>query len=343
MPLGFVAGWALLTNIMRLGSISLPFEPDSWPAYAFYIVSGLFFSLVMFFSAPSFMRGLFALSNRIEKSLSRYNAKEIFMGVVGLLLGLGLTFLISLPLQSINTTVYFTLIIFFGIIFGFLGMRLGSKIMSQVLPATNVDKKSPPIHGNPSSIKVLDSSSLIDGRVLDVVRTGFITGQIIIPNFILSELSRIADDEDVLKKNRGRRGLDIAAALQQERGITVKISDDIEESDTDSKLLKTAEFYKAKIITNDYNLGKLAAARSIDTLNINDLANAIKPIALPGEKMTLQIVKHGKERGQGVAYTPDGTMIVVENGGDSIGETKEVVVTTSLQTSAGRIIFTRIM
>lgn len=309
------------------------------------ISSGLFFAILLFFVSPYIMSGVFQLSYRIEKALSKYSAKEVVMGLVGLLIGLFLALAFWFVLNSIKgmpQAISVTITVLMAIIFGVLGMRLGSKLMSQVLPATNVTERSRHIDDCGNNY-LLDSSALIDGRVLDIVRTGFLIGEILIPNFILTELSKIADDDDILKKNRGRRGLDIAAALQKEKGVKVKITDDINENSIDEKLIKTAQFYKARLITVDYNLNKLATANNIDALNINELSNAIKPIALPGEKITVRIVKEGKEKGQGIGYLPDGTMIVIENGGGNIGTEQNVTVTTALQTSAGRIIFSRIM
>lgn len=347
VPVGFISGWLISKEIMSI-QINGKFlvEMDDWLKICIQAVCGLFVSFLAFLISPAVMKGLFALSGLIENALSKYSAKEVVMGIVGLIFGvfLGLVgwFLLN-SIEGVNPAVTITITIILMLIFGVVGMRLGAKLMSQILPATNLTEKSSLSLYDSPNIILLDSSSLIDGRVLDIVRTGFITGEVLIPNFVLSELSKIADDEDVLKKNRGRRGLDIAAALQKEKGINTKITDDINETDIDVKYIKTAQFYKAKIITVDYNLNKLATANNIIALNINDLSNAIKPIALPGEKMVIRIVKEGKERGQGIGYLPDGTMIVIENGGSYIGSEQEVTITTALQTSAGRIIFSRVM
>jgi uncharacterized protein YacL len=191
--------------------------------------------------------------------------------------------------------------------------------------------------------KVLDTSVIIDGRIFDICQTGFVEGTLIIPNFVLEELRHIADSSDSLKRNRGRRGLDILNRIQKELSIDVQIweKDFPDLSEVDTKLLKLAQTINGKVITNDYNLNKVAEFQGVPVLNINELANAIKPVVLPGEEMQIQIIKDGKESGQGIAYLDDGTMIVVEGGRKFIGETIDVTVTSVLQTAAGRMIFAK--
>jgi len=191
--------------------------------------------------------------------------------------------------------------------------------------------------------KILDTSVIIDGRIADICKTGFIEGTIVIPEFVLEELQHIADSPDLLKRNRGRRGLDILNKIQKELEVKVLIYEgDFEEiSEVDSKLVKLAKVLKGKVVTNDFNLNKVCELQGVSVLNINDLANAVKPVVLPGEEIVVQVIKDGKEHGQGVAYLDDGTMIVVEGGRDFIGTTMEVLVTSVLQTSAGRMIFAK--
>ncbi|GIP41524.1 putative PIN and TRAM-domain containing protein YacL [Paenibacillus sp. J31TS4] len=191
--------------------------------------------------------------------------------------------------------------------------------------------------------KILDTSVIIDGRIADICKTGFIEGTLVIPEFVLEELQHIADSSDLLKRNRGRRGLDILNKIQKELDVKVLIYEgDFEEiSEVDSKLVRLAKLLRGKVITNDFNLNKVCELQGVSVLNINDLANAVKPVVLPGEEIMIQIIKDGKEYGQGVAYLDDGTMIVVEGGRDYIGMTMEVMVTSVLQTSAGRMIFAK--
>ena len=191
--------------------------------------------------------------------------------------------------------------------------------------------------------KVLDTSVIIDGRIYDICQTGFIEGKLVIPSFVLEELRHIADSADSLKRNRGRRGLDILNSIQNELDIEVEIweEDFHGVAEVDSKLLKLATLLSGQVVTNDYNLNKVAEFQRVPVLNINELANAVKPMLLPGEEMTLLISKIGKEQNQGIGYLDDGTMIVVENGKNYIGDSIDVVVTSVLQTAAGRMIFAK--
>jgi uncharacterized protein YacL len=191
--------------------------------------------------------------------------------------------------------------------------------------------------------KVLDTSVIIDGRIADICETGFVDGTLVIPQFVLKELQLVADSSDSMKRNRGRRGLDILQKIQKMAGVEVMISDmdfpDVRE--VDLKLIELARALQAKIITNDFNLNKVAQLRGVDVLNINELANALKPVVLPGEIMQVFILKEGKEYNQGVAYLDDGTMVVVDNARKMIGKTIDIVVTSVLQTTAGKMIFGR--
>jgi uncharacterized protein YacL len=191
--------------------------------------------------------------------------------------------------------------------------------------------------------KILDTSVIIDGRVADLCETGFIDGTLVIPQFVLKELQLVADSSDSMKRNRGRRGLDILQKIQKMTGVEVVISDvdfpDVRE--VDLKLIELARTLSGKIVTNDFNLNKVAQLRGVDVLNINELANALKPVVLPGELMKVFILKEGKEYNQGVAYLDDGTMVVVDNARKMIGKTIDIVVTSVLQTTAGKMIFGR--
>ncbi|MDA3899773.1 MAG: hypothetical protein PF637_04560 [Spirochaetes bacterium] len=194
------------------------------------------------------------------------------------------------------------------------------------------------------SYKILDTSVIIDGRISDICDTGFLEGILVIPNFVLNELQMIADSADSIKRNRGRRGLDILNKMQKDHSIKVKISDmdfhDIHE--VDAKLVKLAKVMKAKVVTNDFNLNKVAEFHGVSVLNINQLSNSLKPIVLPGEQMHVALIKEGKDQNQAIGYLDDGTMIVVENGRKHMNEEIDVLVTSVLQTTAGRMIFARI-
>src|SRR6187549_3660928 len=192
--------------------------------------------------------------------------------------------------------------------------------------------------------RLLDTSVIIDGRIADICETGFVDGTLVIPQFVLKELQLVADSSDSMKRNRGRRGLDILQKIQKMSGLDVSISDvdfpDVKE--VDLKLIELARTLEGKIVTNDFNLNKVAQLRGVSVLNINELANSLKPVVLPGELMKVFILKEGKEYNQGVAYLDDGTMVVVDNARKMIGKTIDVVVTSVLQTTAGKMIFGRV-
>ena len=262
-------------------------------------------------------------------SLSRH-----FSAVCGLFFGVVLAALLMQPLRLLPQSGYAWIfaILLYGILMP-LGWQMGKRMEERKVPLTVVKDGAVP--------KVLDTSVIIDGRIFDICKAGFLEGEIMIPAFILDELRHIADSADGLRRNRGRRGLDILAKMQEELNCPIRIEEkdyeDVEEVDV--KLLRLARDIQGAVLTNDYNLNKVAGVTGVQVLNINELAGALRPVVLPGEEMTVHIVREGKEPGQGIAYLDDGTMVVVENGRRRLGETLEVVVTTVLQTSAGRMIF----
>jgi uncharacterized protein YacL len=229
------------------------------------------------------------------------------------------------------------------LLFGFIGISLGlTRASNWESMMSAVNQRQLTTYGNP---KLVDTSALIDGRLNEVVEAGFLEGTLIVPRFVLHELQHIADSSDVLRRSKGRRGLDVLKEIQEmtDSISVVIVDDDPNPSDeVDSKIVALAQQFKAKVITTDYNLNKVAQIEGLDVLNINDLANALKPAALPDEHMEVKIVKEGKEAFQGVGYLEDGTMIVVDGGRGSIGKTVDVLVTSVLQTAAGRMIFTKI-
>lgn len=195
----------------------------------------------------------------------------------------------------------------------------------------------------PAELVLLDTSAIIDGRIADIVATKFISGTLVIPRFVLEEMQKLADSSDAHKRQRARRGLDIIAQMQKEETLSIKIHDkDYPDLvGTDAKLLQFGKEIQAKIVTTDFNLNKVASLHGVTVLNINDLSNALKPVYLPGENMTIFVVKEGKENNQGIGYLEDGTMVVVEDGRKHIGKRMEVLVTSILQTSSGRMVFTK--
>jgi uncharacterized protein YacL len=262
---------------------------------------------------------------------------------IGLIIGLVVANLICIPILKIDIIgLPFSIVI--NISFGILGVALPIiKRNDGFMDFIKDTKLSNGKYDSRVIPKILDTSTIIDGRILDICNTGFLDGDIIIPSYVLEELRHIADSTDSLKRARGRRGLDVLNLLQKGGIFKVKIEDfDFPETiEVDERLIKTTQKLKGNLITTDYNLSKVAVLRDIKVLNINDLANAVKPIALPGEEMSVQIIKEGKEIGQGIAFLEDGTMIVVEGGRKYLGDTLPVIVTSVLQTSAGRMIFAK--
>lgn len=230
---------------------------------------------------------------------------------------------------------------FLLIVLPYLGLVLGAKNGEWLEPARLVALFRQT--GSHRRYKILDTSVIIDGRIADVCDTGFIDGTLVIPQFVLKELQLVADSGDSLKRNRGRRGLDILQKIQKMAGVEVTISDvDFPEiKEVDLKLIELARTLEGKIVTNDFNLNKVAQLRGVEVLNVNELANSLKPVVLPGELMKVFILKEGKEYNQGVAYLDDGTMVVVDNARKMIGKTIDIVVTSVLQTTAGKMIFGR--
>ncbi|RJX36701.1 PIN/TRAM domain-containing protein [Paenibacillus pinisoli] len=274
--------------------------------------------------------------------------RQLLAGAGGLLGGLLLAVLLY-PAVSGFESVGALLPAVMALVFGYLGLRIGLSKQEEIVEGFQklAESRRPvPVQdqsGTYEEHKILDTSVIIDGRIADICKTGFIEGTLVIPEFVLEELQHIADSSDLLKRNRGRRGLDILNKIQKELDVKVLIYEgDFEEiGEVDSKLVKLAKALSGKVVTNDFNLNKVCELQGVSVLNINDLANAVKPVVLPGEEIIVQVIKDGKEHGQGVAYLDDGTMIVVEGGRDYIGTTMEVLVTSVLQTSAGRMIFAK--
>ncbi len=298
-----------------------------------------------FLLAPLIMDLSLKVIRWLELKLQKMPTNDLVGGAAGLIIGLIISALFSTILSRVPYVGPF-LSILLSLCLGYLGISLGTKrkedifSMPAFFPRFGKERKTEP---KGSSYKILDTSVIIDGRIADIIQTGFVEGTLLIPGFILEELRHIADSSDLSKRNRGRRGLDILNKISKESDIKVQIYekdfDDIAE--VDSKLVRLAQVLGAQVLTNDYNLNKVAELQGVKVLNINELANAVKPVVLPGEEMVVQVIKDGKEIGQGVAYLDDGTMIVVDSGKKYIGQTVGVLVTSVLQTAAGRMIFAK--
>ncbi|HZG87505.1 PIN/TRAM domain-containing protein [Paenibacillus sp.] len=281
---------------------------------------------------------------KAEERLSAMPAAEAAAGVAGLIVGLIVSALLYPAFRAFGALAPW-LAALASIGLGVLGARYALAKREEIAGWIGGFRtaKPPEDTRRVEEHKILDTSVIIDGRIADICKTGFLEGTLVIPEFVLEELQHIADSSDLLKRNRGRRGLDILNKIQKELDVKVLIYegdyDDV--SEVDSKLVKLAKALRGKVVTNDFNLNKVCELQGVSVLNINDLANAVKPVVLPGEEIMVQVIKDGKEHGQGVAYLDDGTMIVVEGGRDYIGMHLEVLVTSVLQTSAGRMIFAK--
>lgn len=284
-----------------------------------------------------------------EERLVKIPAVDALFGAFGLIFGLIVAFLIQQPLSQLPIPGVARVLPFvFSGLLGYLGFRVAYKKKDELISIFTLGRQGREARKKKAEKetfehKILDTSVIIDGRIADICQTGFLEGTLVIPSFVLEELQHIADSSDVLKRNRGRRGLDILNKIQKELDVRVLIYEgDFEEvTEVDSKLVKLAKVLQGKVVTNDFNLNKVCELQGVDVLNINDLANAVKPVVLPGEEINVQVIKDGKEHGQGVAYLDDGTMIVIEGGREFIGDRIDVLVTSVLQTSAGRMIFAK--
>ena len=311
-------------------------------------------ALLLFTLSFAFSDYFVRLISWMEEVLFKVPIGDLLFGTFGLIIGLIVAYFLGFAIDSVPFPVISEVLpIILSFVLGYLGFRLGFRKRDELiqlftLRSTNTKKKAAEgaeaqeVRG---SYKLLDTSVIIDGRIADISETGFIEGVLVVPQFVLTELQHIADSSDTLKRTRGRRGLDILKKLQDERKTKVEITaDDFEDvQEVDLKLVSLAKKMgnDTCIVTNDFNLNKVCELHHVKVLNINDLANAVKPVVIPGEDMQVVVIKDGKEHNQGVAYLDDGTMIVVEGGRSYIGQAITVTVTSVLQTSAGRMIFAK--
>jgi len=307
-------------------------------------LGGVLFGLIFYLITPVIINFFEKIVSWCDSRLKSVPTQDIVLIVFGLIVTLSMSLLLSFFINRIPIFgIYLSFIITLVIVIVGVRFILSRKEEFSFLTALFNRSQRHAVAADNEVYKILDTSAIIDGRIVDICKTGFLEGIIVVPSFVLEELRHIADSSDLLKRNRGRRGLDILNKIQKEMDIPVQIYEgDFEDlTEVDSKLVRLAKVINGKIVTNDFNLNKVCELQGIFVLNINELANAVKPVVLPGEEMTAQIIKDGKEAGQGVAYLDDGTMVVVEGGKRFIGETIEVLVTSVLQTTAGRMIFAK--
>jgi uncharacterized protein YacL len=344
--LGGVIGYYLAGYVLMLDSWTFI---NSNPVLLYVLCVTIMALLGALFTKSLVLRTRHMLSGIIA-ALQHTPTQDIAAGSIGLISGLIIGVLATLPLPKNVPFVSDMLPAIVTLILGYVGANVAVRKRDDVLHLFSMGgrgaergAKDKSVRLNKQIPKILDTSVIIDGRVADIVQTGFLEGPLIVPSFVLSELQHIADSSDVLKRNRGRRGLDILKRIQSEALVAVQILDvDFDDiQDVDSKLVRLAKDLDGKVITNDFNLNKVAELQGVHVLNINDLVNAVKPMVLPGEEMTVHLIKDGKEQGQGIGYLDDGTMIVVDGGRRYIGESVGVLVTNVLQTTAGKMIFAK--
>jgi len=320
--------WLVLVRVLVLvllahsGYVYAPFPNQRWLGLLLGVAAAL---------------GLMGLEQRLRAVPGHHMVGALIGGVVGLF-GARLVWGALDGLDIIGEHFVHALVVVF---LGYMGVVLGGQKAEWFEPARIIAafRDSSRLH----QYKILDTSVIIDGRIADICETGFLEGTLVAPQFVLRELQQVADSSDSLKRNRGRRGLDILQKMQKMAGVTVQIveTDFPEIREVDLKLIELARKLGGKIVTNDFNLNKVAQLRGVPVLNINELANSLKPVVLPGELMKVFIIKEGKEQGQGVGYLDDGTMVVVDQAKKALGRTIEVSVTSVLQTTAGKMIFCR--
>lgn len=347
---GSLGGLSLMSIVQGviLGILAdaLGLERSIWLTVAVLVLGAVLGGIIGFFVYP--------LVTWMEGRLRRTAFIDLMFGAIGLIAGLLIAALMSLVLNEIPV-IGQLLSILIAVVAGYLGLAVATfkreeaaHWLSSLSQRGNkadagAREEAAAQPGGKGSPKVLDTSVIIDGRIKEILETGFLEGPIVVPSFVLDELRHISDSADLLRRNRGRRGLDILNAIQKDPKIEVRIHEErlSEGMEVDTQLLKVAKRMGGSVVTNDYNLNKVAEFQGVPVLNINELANSVKPAVLPGEEMTVQVIKEGKEIGQGVGYLDDGTMIVVDGGKRFLGETLGVVVTSVLQTAAGRMIFAK--
>ncbi len=330
-----------------LGQSLLPlFIPNAGILYT--IIAAVVVGLIGFLVMPYIT--LYPI-NAIRTNLSKVSVQTLLSALAGLVIGLIIAALVAYPISLLPQPLSSVLPFVAAVLFGYLGVAIAVTRQGDLRDIFTTPRRSSRSSshggagsksGNEKSI-LIDTSVIIDGRIVDIARTGFLPGTLLIPRFVLNELQYIADSADSMRRQRGRRGMEVLSDLQKDHSISTTIADiDVEGvREVDEKLIMLARQMQSPILTNDYNLNRVAELQGVQVLNINDLANAVKSILLPGENLQVDVIQEGKEQGQGVGYLDDGTMVVVEDGRGYIGKEIEVSVTKVLQTAAGRMIFSK--
>ncbi|HUY41037.1 MAG TPA: PIN domain-containing protein [Candidatus Dormibacteraeota bacterium] len=333
---GFLIGREAYVNVFSIHFTS------QWTQVALLVLAPVAGAVVGVLVAPLAQSLFEEQLAAFEEAIERLAPSEIAGGAIGLIAGLVIAFLIkSVVVEFVTvggrTGTYLAIAVYLlvAIFTSYLGARVGAKM--RILPVPLAAATGSPL------AKVVDTSVIVDGRIVDIAGSGFLEGTLIVPRFVLRELQAIADSNDPLKRTRGRRGLEVLGRLQELSAIEIgeRDYDDMPPGSVDAKLVRFAREIGARLLTNDYNLNRVAQLEGVAVLNVNELANAVRAAVLPGEELRATVIKEGKEPHQGVAYLDDGTMIVVEHGRHLLGESVNVIVTSVLQTVAGRMIFAR--
>ncbi len=315
----------------------------AWLSIGIYVLFGIAFGVLGYFAAPSIIKFFSYTTKAIVRYFSEIPLAEVFLGSIGLIIGLIVAWLVSTLTSKLNPPILGTVCSVFIFIFcGYVGWVIPTKRIKEINLPKWFKKSDRGIGKTVAVPKLLDTSAIIDGRFFDVYETGIVEGTVIIPQFVLNELQRISDSADPLKRSRGRRGLDMLDKMRSSTSVVIYEKDYPDVTEVDAKLLRFAMDNHAMIVTNDYNLNKLASVQGVPVFNVNDLANSLKINVTAGQELVVTVVKEGKELTQGVAYFEDGTMVVIDGARQLIGETVEIVVSSVLQTSAGRMVFAKL-
>ena len=320
---------------------------SAWVPAAGYAGMGFLGGIIMLILSRRILRRFTLISSEMQKTLDKMPLNQLMSAITGLILGLIVAALLRQILSFMGNSVASTalsalLYASLGALGYNIGRRRSREFLGMVTRLSGVREKRKITRHGYASRKFLDTSAVIDGRILEILKTGFIEGEVVLPEFVATELQHVADSPDESMRERGRRGLEILRELREQQLATVEPSDDTSADDVDVKLLRAAREVGGTVITTDYNLQKAAAVTGIRTMNVHALVEALRPAVTAGMEMTVRITREGREAGQGIAHLADGTMIVIEGGRDRVGEDTDITVTSIRQTSAGRMIFARV-
>ena len=346
--MGIGIGLAVFQLVFQLFQLANPNTSiQAWIPVAGYTGMGLLGGLIMLLFSTRILMRFTRLSSQMQRQIDKMPLNQLISAVTGLILGLIIAALLRQVIPNAGTGVAGTaLSAILYVVLGWLGYSIGKRRSREfgmmITRLSGVREKRKITRHGYAARKFIDTSAVIDGRILPVLKTGFIEGEIVLPQYVIDEVRKLADSSDESTRERGRRGLDLLASLQEDNLLNISDSDDETTTDVDVKLLRAARDCGGTVITTDYNLQKAAAVSGIRTLNVNALTEALRPAVASGMELTVRITKEGREAGQGVAYMNDGTMIVIEDGKARIGEEADITVTAVRQTSAGRMVFAKL-